>query len=148
MAWRLMAGHTADAEDVVQETWQRAATRLRGFEWNAALATWLTSILINCTRERRRARPLVRADPAHLSLAPAPIRQPDPVIDLERAIAALPAGYRDVLILHDVEGYTHDEIAALLGIATGTSKSQLFHARRAMRAKLTLPAPEDINHAG
>ena len=58
-------------------------------------------------------------------------------IDLERAIARLPAGYRHVLVLHDVEGYTHEEICRLLEISVGTSKSQLHHARRAMRAALT-----------
>jgi RNA polymerase sigma-70 factor (ECF subfamily) len=58
-------------------------------------------------------------------------------IDLEAAIALLPPGYRTVLVLHDVEGFTHDEIATLLGIAEGTSKAQLFKARRAMRALLT-----------
>jgi len=56
--------------------------------------------------------------------------------DLERAIAGLPTGYRTVLVLHDVEGYRHEEIADLLGVSVGTSKSQLFHARRAVRTQL------------
>ena len=58
-------------------------------------------------------------------------------LDLESAIASLPAGYRAVLVLHDIEGYTHDEIGARLGITAGTSKGQLFKARRAVRARLT-----------
>ena len=62
-------------------------------------------------------------------------------IDLERAVALLPAGYRTVLILHDVEGYTHEEIGEMLGVATGTSKSQLSFARRALRRMLE-PATE------
>ena len=57
-------------------------------------------------------------------------------LDLEHAIQALPPGYREVVVLHDIEGYTHDEIAGLLGIETGTSKSQLFRARRALRERL------------
>jgi RNA polymerase sigma-70 factor (ECF subfamily) len=55
-------------------------------------------------------------------------------IDLEQAIARLPVGYRHVLVLHDIEGYTHEEISRLLSITVGTSKSQLFHARKALRA--------------
>jgi RNA polymerase sigma-70 factor (ECF subfamily) len=58
-------------------------------------------------------------------------------VDLERAIAALPPGYREVLVLHDVEGYTHAEIGTLLGLDAGTSKSQLARARQAMRSALT-----------
>ena len=75
--------------------------------------------------------------------APEPRRPPPAVgerIDLERALAHLPAGYRAVLVLHDVEGYTHEEIAAMLGVVPGTSKSQLSCARRAMRNLLD-PAP-------
>jgi RNA polymerase sigma-70 factor (ECF subfamily) len=60
--------------------------------------------------------------------------EPDWQMDLERAIAQLAPGYREVLVLHDVEGYTHEEISAQLGISAGTSKSQLFNARRALRA--------------
>jgi len=61
----------------------------------------------------------------------------DDRMDLDWAIAKLPPGGRSVLVLHDVEGFTHDEIARLLGIAEGTSKAQLFKARRTMRALLT-----------
>jgi RNA polymerase sigma-70 factor (ECF subfamily) len=69
----------------------------------------------------------------------APARYADR-IDLQRAVDQLPAGYRSVFELYDVEGYSHEEIARRLGIAAGTSKSQLFHARRALRAMLD-PAP-------
>ena len=61
-------------------------------------------------------------------------------MDLERAIAALPEGYRTVLVLHDIEGYTHEEIGRSLGISPGTSKSQLFGARRSIRQRLSPPA--------
>ena len=148
MAYRLLGHQTADVDDAVQDTWQRAAVRLRDFEWRAALSTWLASILINCARERRRGRALELVEPDQLSSIPAGARPPGTSIDLERAVASLPDGYREVLVLHDVEGYTHSEIAGLLGIAVGTSKSQLFHARRAMRASLAPPTHEEINHAG
>jgi len=147
MAWRLLAHHTADVDDAVQETWKRAAAALGGFAWKAAFGTWLTGILINCARERRKQRPLQQVDGVPLSDIAASERPRDSTIDLERAIADLPDGYREVLILHDVEGYTHDEIGALLGIASGTSKSQLFHARQAMRARLATNTPEDMTHA-
>jgi RNA polymerase sigma-70 factor (ECF subfamily) len=138
MALRLMGGRAADAEDVVQDAWLRAAARLGGFEWRSALSTWLTSIVINCARERLRATP-VTADGTE---APTPLAPPDASaerIDLDRAIASLPDGYREVLVLHDIHGLTHEEIARALDVAPGTSKSQLFHARRAVRARLTAP---------
>jgi RNA polymerase sigma factor (sigma-70 family) len=139
---RMVAGVDADAEDVVQETWIRAVERLDGFRWEAALGTWLTGIALNVARGmlRRRGRwaaPL-DGDP------PEPWRPPPREaerIDLERAIALLPVGYRAVLVLHDVEGFTHEEIGDQLGIAPGTSKSQLSHARRAVRRMLG-PAEE------
>jgi RNA polymerase sigma-70 factor (ECF subfamily) len=71
---------------------------------------------------------------------------PAGLVDLEAAIAALPAGYRAVLVLHDVEGFTHAEIARQLGLAVGTSKSQLFAARRAVRHRLERnQEPEDTH---
>lgn len=74
--------------------------------------------------------------PEGLEPARPPSRVPDR-IDLERAIATLPPGYRTVLVLHDVEGFTHEEIGERLQIAVGTSRSQLFHARRAVRRALS-----------
>jgi RNA polymerase sigma factor (sigma-70 family) len=139
---RIMAGGEADAEDVVQETWIRAVERLGGFRWEAAFGTWLTGIGLNVARGilRRRGRWEVSGGDG----TPEPWSPPPPQaerMDLERAIAALPAGYRAVLVLHDVEGFTHEEIGEQLGIAPGTSKSQLSHARRAVR-RLLGPAEE------
>jgi RNA polymerase sigma-70 factor (ECF subfamily) len=145
LALRLTGGRTADAEDTLQECWVRAARRLAGFEWRSQLSTWLTAILINCARERRR-RSLPLAD-ADLAQVWAPARSHAEALDLDRAIAALPDGYREVLVLHDVEGYTHAEIGTLLGVSAGTSKSQLFHARRAVRARLSsVSAPTEVGH--
>jgi RNA polymerase sigma-70 factor (ECF subfamily) len=148
LALRLLAGRDAEAEDAVQDAWQRAAAALGRFEWRSTLATWLGGFVINCARERLRARPLIAIDPEALAVVPAPAASPGEAIDLERAIAALPDGYREVLVLHDIEGYTHDEIAGRLGIAAGTSKSQLFHARRAVRARLAGSRHEAMDHAG
>jgi RNA polymerase sigma factor (sigma-70 family) len=135
-ALRLAAGDPADAEDVVHETWVRAVLGLPTFAWRSALPTWLAGIAVNCIRERWRP------DPAALADVPEPAtddRQltglPDR-LDLERAIARLPAGGRAVLVLHDLEGYTHEEIAAALGIEAGTSKSQLSRARQSLRRLL------------
>jgi len=148
LALRLLAGRTGDAEDAVQDAWQRAAAALGRFEWRSALSTWLGGFVINCARERLRAKALTRVDTEALASITAPARPPGPALDLERAIAALPDGYREVLVLHDIEGYTHDEIAGRLGIAAGTSKSQLFHARRALRARLSGSRNEAMDHAG
>lgn len=145
LALRLTGGRAADAEDVVQECWVRAARSLAAFEWRSQLSTWLTAILINCAREStRRSPPPTDAD---IATAWAPAHPRAQAIDLDRAIAALPDGYREVLVLHDVEGYTHAEIATRLGVSAGTSKSQLFHARRAVRARLSsVSAPTEVGH--
>jgi RNA polymerase sigma-70 factor (ECF subfamily) len=137
---RVLGGDEQDAEDVVQETWIRATERLADFRWEAAFATWLTGIGLNVARGLLRRRGRWEADPESV---PEPWRAPPALgerIDLERALELLPAGYRAVLVLHDVEGYTHEEIAAMLGVVPGTSKSQLSCARRAMRSLLE-PAP-------
>lgn len=133
---RLLDGREAEAEDVIQDTWLRAVAALSGFRWESALRTWLTGIALNRAREilRKRGRwpgalPNTVPDPGP------PPRVPDR-IDLERAISALPPGYRAVLVLHDVEGFTHREISERLEIAVGTSRSQLHHARRAVRQAL------------
>jgi len=138
VALRLVGGDEADAQDVVQETWIKAVERLDAFRWEAAFGTWLHAIGLNVAREaiRRRGRRREVAwaeDDEPPAAAP---RERLEAVDLERAIAALPAGYRTVLVLHDVEGYTHEAIAERLGVTPGTTKSQLFWARRAIRALL------------
>ena len=122
-----------DPDDLVQETWIRAAARLAGFEWRSSLITWLRGILLNLVREAHRAegRQSFVELTDEVTAWPAP---PDAteLADLEAAIASLAPGARAVLILHDVEGYTHEEIAAFLEITPGTSKSQLCRARRSV----------------
>jgi len=130
---RLASGVESDAGDLVQETWLRAVERLGGFRWESSLSTWLCGIGLNLCRDlwRRRNGRELEWEPKQ-----APGVASEERIDLERALALLPSGYRTVLILHDLEGCTHDEIGERLGIAAGTSKSQLSHARRAVRALL------------
>jgi RNA polymerase sigma factor (sigma-70 family) len=141
---RIVGGCEHDAEDVVQEAWVRATTALAGFRWESAFATWLSGIGINCARGAlRRTGRWTTLDEAAEPWIPPPATGER--IDLERALALLPAGYRAVLLLHDVEGYTHEEIAGRLEIAAGTSKSQLFHARRALRRMLE-PVTEGATH--
>jgi RNA polymerase sigma-70 factor, ECF subfamily len=138
-ALRLVRGDREDAEEVLQVTWIRAVEKLAGFRWESSIRTWLTGITLNCAHEllrQRRRQPA--ADPIDLEDATAlpPIAPDIKRRDLENAIATLPDGYREVLVLHDIEGYTHLEIGQLLGIQSGTSKSQLLRARRAVRTRL------------
>jgi RNA polymerase sigma-70 factor, ECF subfamily len=134
---RLTGGRAAEAEEGVQETWIRAVEGLGGFAWRSSLKTWLAGIAIHWSRERARRLRREESLPDEEAVPAPPIRREIERLDLERAVAALPAGYREALVLHDVEGYTHDEVARLRGIEVGTSKSQLSRARRALRALLT-----------
>lgn len=138
---RLLGGDVSDAEDAVQETWIRAIAGLGRFRWESLFSTWLLGIGIHVCRDILRKRRSGREDPWDDSLQhPGPDWAPSERIgervDLERAIALLPDGYRTVLVLHDVEGMAHEAIAARLDITIGTSKSQLHRARRALRLQL------------
>jgi RNA polymerase sigma-70 factor (ECF subfamily) len=140
LALRLVGARREAADDALQETWIRAAERLGGFAWRSSLRTWLGGILVNCCREQLRRRP---AGPAPAGRFPRPAvddHAADGRLDLERLVAALPDGQREVLVLFGVEGYTHEEIAHHLGIAPGTSKSRLFEARRTLQRRLETDA--------
>lgn len=123
------------AEDAVQDAWLRAVHGLDGFRWSSALRSWLVGITLNCCRERLRRSRVVEPPLAPFDVQRAPPR-PDAAVDLERALERLPARASEVLILHDVEGFTHQEVAEALDIAPGTSKSQLSRARRLLRRAL------------
>ena len=128
-----MVGSAESAAEIIQDTWIRAAQRLASFRWESRLQTWLVAIVINrCREELRRIRPPVsdaaREIETGKSSPPLSAR-----IDLERALQRLPEGFREILLLHDVEGYTHEEIAQALEIEPSTSRSQLSRARAAMR---------------
>jgi RNA polymerase sigma-70 factor (ECF subfamily) len=143
---RVVGGVEMDAEDVVQEAWIRATAGMGRFRGESSFGTWLTAIGLNAARDhlRRRGRWGATEDVDHVEIA-VPAAPHGQRLDLERAIALLPPGCRTVLVLHDIEGYTHEEIAGQLGIAVGTSKSQLFAARRAARTLLT--GSRETNHA-
>jgi RNA polymerase sigma-70 factor (ECF subfamily) len=133
-----ITGDPSAAGDAVHDAWLRCIERLDGFEGRSSFRTWITGILINCIRETWRRDRHEPHSPDTISatngVPPLP-HNVDPM-DLEAAIAALPAGFREVLILHDVEGFSHDEIGAMLGVVAGTSKSQLARARQRIRAFL------------
>jgi len=134
VAYRML-GTDAGAQDAVQDTWLRAAAALSRFRWESKLSTWLVGITINRCHELLRAesrdRPELVEQRSNKSFTTSTAE-----VDLERALLKLAPGFREVLLLHDVEGYTHEEIAAILSIDAGTSKSQLSRARGALRKLL------------
>jgi RNA polymerase sigma-70 factor (ECF subfamily) len=140
-----MTGSVDDAEDLLQEVFLQAHRKLSGFRGDSALGTWLYRLTMNHCLDHLRARQ-VRMNRATESLdqegaeepiAPAPV-VPAAVsrLDLERAIKMLPDGARAAFLLHDVEGFEHREIAQILGISEGTSKSQVHKARMKLRTIL------------
>ncbi|HEY3280127.1 MAG TPA: sigma-70 family RNA polymerase sigma factor [Gemmatimonadales bacterium] len=140
LAYRL-AGDDALAQDFTQETFIRAFERLGTFRGEAAFSTWLhaitTSVVLNGLRKVKR----FRQREADIELADGVTgarrqAEPDLKVRLRKAIDALPDGYRMVFVMHDVEGYTHEEIGAALGVETGTSKAQLSRARAKLREAL------------
>lgn len=134
LALRLTGGDRTEAEDLVQESWVRAVRGLSSFRARSALRSWLCGLLVNVRRERIRVD--WRAGDAPDIEPVADTSGPDDALDLERAIGALPEGAREVFVLHDVYGYTHREIAEMLGVVEGTSKSQLTRARTLLRNSL------------
>ncbi len=135
------------AQDYAQEAWIRAIRALPTFRGEARFSTWLHRIAVNSALQAvRRAETRAKREgpmPESLAVAPPP---GDALLSrkLEWALDRLPTRMRKVLTLHDVEGYTHDEIGELLGTTAGTSKSQLFKARGKMRVLLkSLGSPEN-----
>jgi RNA polymerase sigma-70 factor (ECF subfamily) len=137
-----MAGSAEDGEDLLQEIFLQAYRKLESFKGEAALGTWLYRLALNhCldyVRSRRaKMNKLTETLDADATYEPrAPRETPIARLDLERAIERLPDGCREAFVLHDVEGFGHKEIADLLEIAEGTSKSQVFKARAKLRAWL------------
>ncbi|MCE7992184.1 MAG: RNA polymerase sigma factor [Roseivirga sp.] len=137
MALRLTAFNEFEADELVQKMWIIAIRKLNGFTWKSTLKTWLTGILINLNRDELKKEASKKKVTDALSAQKAASSTTISGYDLEKALSNIPIGYRKVIILHDIEGYQHKEIAALLNINEGTSKSQLFQARKALRQQLT-----------
>ena len=136
-----MAGDDDLARDFTQDAFVRAFQRLGDFRGDSAFGTWLHTITVSVAlnglrkvkRLRARERPLEEA-----AMLGTTARRADPDLRdrLHTAIDSLPPGYRTVFVMHDVEGFTHEEIATSLGIQAGTSKAQLFRARAKLRDAL------------
>jgi RNA polymerase sigma-70 factor (ECF subfamily) len=138
-----MAGSPEDGEDLLQEIFLQAYRKMGSFKGESAIGTWLYRLALNhCldyVRSRRaKMNKLTETLDAENSVQPTAKRQtPIAKIDLDRAVERLPDGCREAFVLHDVEGFDHKEVGELLGIAEGTSKSQVFKARLKLRALLT-----------
>ena len=140
LAWR-MAGDETLARDFTQDTFIRAFERLGDFRGQSSLSTWLHSIAVSvCLNGLKKVKRIHGREMGGDELPEVAITkreaEPDLKVRLRRAIDGLPTGYRTVFVLHDVEGYTHEEIGLALGIQPGTSKAQLFRARARLRTEL------------
>jgi RNA polymerase sigma-70 factor (ECF subfamily) len=146
-----MAPTRADAEDLLQEIFLLAHRKLETFKGDSALSTWLYRLGMNVcldfvrSRQARSGRVTDSLDDDEPGGPPAPQTAPlDTVarVDLERAIAELPAGCRAAFLLHDVEGFEHHEVGDILGVSAGTSKSQVHKARVKIRSFLGRREPQ------
>jgi RNA polymerase sigma-70 factor (ECF subfamily) len=153
-----MVGNVAEAEDLTQEAFLQLHRKIATFRGDSAFSTWLHRLAINVVlmQLRKKGLSLISLDEA---MEPAPEERPgrsfgapDPTLSgaidrmaLQRAIDDLPAGYRLIFVLHDIEGYEHNEIAAMLECSIGNSKSQLHKARLKLRSALrTSPHREGL----
>ena len=138
---RLMAGDSNDATELMQDVFIKAWRRLETFRGDCAFSSWLHRLAVNTMLEnarsdrRRGARVLSMDDTSSLAGA-ARSSGVDLRMDMEDAIASLPKGARLAFVLHDVEGYQHQEIAEQLSVSVGTVKAQLHRARRLLRERL------------
>ena len=140
-----MVGDRVRAEELTQDVFVRAWEKLGQFRGDSAFSTWLYRMAVNVVLNERQAEKRRRErhddgieDMDSLSFADArPLPVPGLSLDLEAAIAALPPGAKKVFVLHDVEGYTHEEIGAMLGVTSGGCKAQLHRARMLLREALT-----------
>lgn len=145
LAWR-MSGSGEDADDLVQDIFLQAYRKLGSYKGESSLGTWLYRLAVNLCLDRLRSKAgkMERvtdsideegADPVAAPGSPGEL--PNIArMDLEKAIDSLPPSYRATFVLHDVEGYQHDEIARLLDISEGSSKSLLHKARMKLRRVL------------
>lgn len=140
-----MVGDRAKAEELTQDAFVRAWEKLGTFRGDSQFSTWLHRLAVNVvlndreTEGRRRDRHDDAVEDmdtiSYGDVRPLPV--PGLSLDLEQAIAALPPGAKKVFVLHDIEGYTHEEIAESLGVTAGGCKAQLHRARMILRRMLT-----------
>jgi len=138
---RLEAGDSADATELMQDVFIKAWRRISTFRGDCAFSSWLHRMTVNTMLENARSdrRRIARVLPMDdTSLLPGAARSSgvELKMDLENAIASLPRGARLAFVLHDVEGYQHQEIAEQLSVSVGTIKAQLHRARRLLRERL------------
>jgi RNA polymerase sigma-70 factor, ECF subfamily len=144
-----LAGEPMEARELVQDTFVHAWEALPRFRGESSLTTWLHRIAVNALLERRRrdrrrtsrvslAEDDDEVEGASLGSGSVPPTDVATAIDLERAIAALPPGVRRAFVLHEVEGYSHEEVAGMTGLATGTLRAQLHRARQLLIRALSL----------
>ena len=144
-----LAGEPMEARELVQDTFVHAWEALPRFRGESSLTTWLHRIAVNALLERRRrdrrrtsrvslAEDDDEVEGASLSGGSVPPTDVATAIDLERAIAALPPGVRRAFVLHEIEGYSHEEVAGMTGLATGTLRAQLHRARQLLIRALSL----------
>jgi RNA polymerase sigma-70 factor (ECF subfamily) len=129
-----------EAAEATQDAFVRAWQKIGQFRGDAAFGTWLHRLAVNVFLARRQVLKLARErhvdDETVLETMPARAAGTDITLDFEAALERLPTGARQVFVLHDVEGYKHEEIAGLLGVTTGTTKAQLHRARMILREHL------------
>lgn len=150
LCFRLASGDADLAQDFTQETFLRAFDRLDRFRGESALSTWLHAIAVSVSlngmrkvkRQRERETELEVADATGTVAAVQRMAEPDLKTRLRHAISRLPEPYRVVFLMYDVEGYTHEEIGAVLEMPTGTSKARLSRARARLRQELAAFAGE------
>ncbi len=150
-----MTGNVADAEDLAQEAFLQLYRKIASFRGESAFSTWLHRLSVNVVLMRLRKKGLSEVsleeqmDPQQEDAPKRDFGAPDlnlsgsvDRLNLERAVAALPQGYRTFFVLHDVEGYEHNEIAEMVGCSVGNSKSQLHKARLKLRELLKMHRAE------
>lgn len=145
LAYRMSPGGGDEADDLVQEIFLQAFRKLDSYKGESSLGTWLYRLAVNLCLDRLRSKAgrmaqvtdSIDEEDADPVVAPgSPAELSVTRIDLERAMDTLPPSYRAAFVLHDIEGYQHDEIARMLDITTGSSKSLLHKARMRLRRSL------------
>jgi RNA polymerase sigma-70 factor (ECF subfamily) len=141
-----MLGNRTDAEDMLQDIFLTAHRKLQSYRGDARLSTWLFRLATNLCLDHLRSKAARMSHQTssmdddnaaeYASPSPGPVVGTVQQIDMERAVAKLPQGCRAAFLLHDVEGFEHREVAAMLGISEGTSKSQVHKARLKLRKSL------------